>query len=142
MPIQVDQLVDLGKRDALFVYDYRRYQIDTIRFARQAAKQGARIVLFTDRWASPIAEFASVTLMAPVDTVSPYDTMGTCRRPDGSTDCRPHCAPRQPIAQPHRTHGGTASQLRHYRRRLQHIGQRHKMTVRLKGRRNTIGGQI
>ncbi|MBO9629616.1 MAG: MurR/RpiR family transcriptional regulator [Shinella sp.] len=72
---QVDQLVDLGKRDVLFVYDYRRYQIDTIRFARQAAKQGARIVLFTDRWVSPIAEIASVTLMAPVDTVSPYDTM-------------------------------------------------------------------
>src|SRR5690606_12336991 len=72
---QVDQLVDLGKRDVLFVYDYRRYQIDTIRFARQAARQGARIVLFTDRWVSPIAEFASVTLMAPVDTVSPYDTM-------------------------------------------------------------------
>jgi DNA-binding MurR/RpiR family transcriptional regulator len=32
-------------------------------------------VLFTDRWVSPIAEFAAVTLMAPVDTVSPYDTM-------------------------------------------------------------------
>lgn len=72
---QVDQLVDLGKRDVLFVYDYRRYQIDTIRFARRAAKQGARIVLFTDRWVSPIAECASVTLMTSVDTVSPYDTM-------------------------------------------------------------------
>ena len=72
---QVDWLVDLGKRDVLFVYDYRRYQIDTIRFARQAARQGARIVLFTDRWVSPIAEFASVTLTAAVDTVSPYDTM-------------------------------------------------------------------
>ncbi len=72
---QVDQLVDLGKRDVLFVYDYRRYQIDTIRFAQQAAGQGARIVLFTDRWISPISEFASVTLTVPVDTVSPYDTM-------------------------------------------------------------------
>ncbi len=72
---QVDQLVDLGKRDVLFVYDYRRYQIDTIRFARQAVSQGTRIVLFTDRWLSPIAEFASVTLVAPVETISPYDTM-------------------------------------------------------------------
>ncbi len=72
---QVDQLVDLGKRDVLFVYDYRRYQIDTIRFAKRAAEQGARIVLFTDRWVSPIAECASVTLMTSVDTVSPYDTM-------------------------------------------------------------------
>ncbi|MDH6230530.1 DNA-binding MurR/RpiR family transcriptional regulator [Mesorhizobium soli] len=72
---QVDQLVDLGRKDVLFVYDYRRYQIDTIRFSRQAAEQGARIILFTDRWRSPISEFASVTLTAPVDTVSPYDTM-------------------------------------------------------------------
>ncbi|ENN86529.1 hypothetical protein RHSP_08907 [Rhizobium freirei PRF 81] len=72
---QVDHLVDFGKRDVLFVYDYRRYQNDTIRFARQAAKQGAKIVLFTDRWLSPIAQFASVTLTSTVDTVSPYDTM-------------------------------------------------------------------
>lgn len=72
---QVDHLIDLGKRDVLFVYDYRRYQNDTIRFARQASAQGARIVLFTDRWLSPIADFAEVTLTAPVDTVSPYDTM-------------------------------------------------------------------
>ncbi|MQW87249.1 MurR/RpiR family transcriptional regulator [Sinorhizobium saheli] len=72
---QVDHLVDLGKRDVLFVYDYRRYQNDTIRFARQASAQGARIVLFTDRWLSPIADFADVTLTVPVDTVSPYDTM-------------------------------------------------------------------
>ncbi|OHV80894.1 MurR/RpiR family transcriptional regulator [Ensifer sp. LCM 4579] len=72
---QVDHLVDLGKRDLLFVYDYRRYQNDTVRFARQASVQGARIVLFTDRWLSPIADFADVTLTVPVDTVSPYDTM-------------------------------------------------------------------
>lgn len=72
---EVDRLVDLGRKDTLFVYDYRRYQTGTIRFARHAANQGARIVLFTDRWLSPIAQFATVTLTAPVDTLSPYDTM-------------------------------------------------------------------
>lgn len=72
---EVDLLVDLGRKDTLFVYDYRRYQTGTIRFARHAADQGAKIVLFTDRWLSPIAEFAAVTLTVPVDTVSPYDTM-------------------------------------------------------------------
>lgn len=72
---QVDHLVDLGKRDTLFVYDYRRYQTGTIRFARHAADQGAKIVLFTDRWLSPISEFAALTLTVPVDTASPYDTM-------------------------------------------------------------------
>ncbi|MFC4625946.1 MurR/RpiR family transcriptional regulator [Daeguia caeni] len=72
---QVDQLVDFSRKDILFVYDYRRYQMGTIRFAKQAANQGTRIVLFTDRWLSPIAEFATLTLTAPVDTISPYDTM-------------------------------------------------------------------
>lgn len=72
---EVDHLVDLGRKDTLFVYDYRRYQTATIRFARHAAEQGAKIVLFTDRWLSPISEFATVTLTVPVDTASPYDTM-------------------------------------------------------------------
>ncbi|WP_412066822.1 MurR/RpiR family transcriptional regulator [Rhizobium sp. SYY.PMSO] len=72
---EVDHLVDLGRKDTLFVYDYRRYQTGTIRFARHAADQGAKIVLFTDRWLSPISEFAAVTLTVPVDTASPYDTM-------------------------------------------------------------------
>ena len=72
---QVDALVDLGRRDLVIVYDYRRYQIDTIRFARTAAAQGAKIVLFTDPYASPIAGVADVTLTAPVESLSPFDTM-------------------------------------------------------------------
>jgi DNA-binding MurR/RpiR family transcriptional regulator len=70
-----DALVDIGKRDVVVVFDYRRYQVDVIRFARQAATRGARIVLFTDPWKSPVAAVAAVTLMAPVETISPYDTM-------------------------------------------------------------------
>jgi DNA-binding MurR/RpiR family transcriptional regulator len=70
-----DALVDIGKRDVVVVFDYRRYQVDVIRFAEQAAARGARIVLFTDPWKSPIAAIAAVTLMAPVETISPYDTM-------------------------------------------------------------------
>jgi DNA-binding MurR/RpiR family transcriptional regulator len=72
---QVDALVDLGRRDLVIVYDYRRYQLDTIRFARAAARQGAKIVLFTDPWASPIAGVADVILTAPVESLSPFDTM-------------------------------------------------------------------
>ncbi|MCA0273875.1 MAG: MurR/RpiR family transcriptional regulator [Proteobacteria bacterium] len=72
---QVDALVDLGRRDLVIVYDYRRYQIDTIRFAQAAAGQGAKIVLFTDPWASPIAGVAEVILTAPVESLSPFDTM-------------------------------------------------------------------
>ncbi|MGE0117566.1 MAG: MurR/RpiR family transcriptional regulator [Dongiaceae bacterium] len=71
----VDRLVDIGPRDLLVVFDYRRYQVDTIGFAEQAAARGARIILFTDPWKSPIAAVAAVTLIAPVETISPYDTM-------------------------------------------------------------------
>src|SRR5262249_50757207 len=45
-----DLLVDLGKRDVLVVFDYRRYQTDIVRFARQAAERDVPIVLFTDPW--------------------------------------------------------------------------------------------
>lgn len=71
----VDGMVDLGPRDLLVVFDYRRYQRDIGRFCRGAAARGARILLFTDPWRSPIADCAEVTLMAPVATISPYDTM-------------------------------------------------------------------
>ena len=72
---QVDALVDIGRRDLVVVYDYRRYQIDTIQFARTAAAQGAKLVLLTDPYASPIAGFADVIITAQVESLSPFDTM-------------------------------------------------------------------
>ncbi|SHO65946.1 transcriptional regulator, RpiR family [Pseudoxanthobacter soli DSM 19599] len=74
-PEAFDLLVDLDKRDVLVVFDYRRYQADVVQFARQAAARGARIVLFTDAWLSPIAEGAEVVMVAPIEAASPYDTL-------------------------------------------------------------------
>lgn len=74
-PHQFDVLIDLGKRDLLVVFDYRRYQLDVIAFAEQAAARGVRILLFTDPWLSPISQHAEVTLVSPVEVNSPYDTM-------------------------------------------------------------------
>ena len=75
---QFDMLVDLGKRDVLVVFDYRRYQLDVVAFARQAAARGVRVVLFTDPWLSPIAEFADQVMVAAIDADSPFDTSATC----------------------------------------------------------------
>ncbi len=61
----------------LAVYDYRRYQADIVRFAEQASARGARVILFTDRWKSPIAHVAEVCLTVPIETSSPFDTMVT-----------------------------------------------------------------
>lgn len=70
-----DHLIDLGRRDVLVAFDYRRYQADVVAFCRQAAARGVRIVLFTDPWLSPIADVAEVTIVGPSEVASPYDTL-------------------------------------------------------------------
>jgi DNA-binding MurR/RpiR family transcriptional regulator len=70
-----DELVDVGKKHVVVVFDYRRYQADTIAFARHAAERGATIVLFTDPWLSPVAEVAECVLAASVEAPSPFDSL-------------------------------------------------------------------
>jgi DNA-binding MurR/RpiR family transcriptional regulator len=70
-----DTLADVGRRDVLVVFDYRRYQFDVIAYARQAAARDVRLVLFTDQWLSPIADLAEVTIVSPLEVASPYDTL-------------------------------------------------------------------
>ena len=72
---EFDTLIDYGKRDVLVAFDYRRYQRDVVSFAEQAARKGARVILFTDQWLSPIAEVSEVTIIAPQEVASPYDTI-------------------------------------------------------------------
>lgn len=65
-------LADLGKRDVVAVFDFRRYERDTDEFARAARAAGARIVLFTDPWMSPVADIADTLLPANVAGMSPF----------------------------------------------------------------------
>ncbi|MFE1930614.1 MurR/RpiR family transcriptional regulator [Streptomyces sp. NPDC059474] len=67
--------VDVGRRDVCVVFDFRRYQEDTVELARHAHEQGAKIVLLTDPWLSPAAEFADVVLPARVEAPSPFDSI-------------------------------------------------------------------
>ena len=69
------QLVDLRKGDVLIVFDYRRYQADTIESARVAAAQGAHVVLFTDPWLSPAANCSGQVLVTSVETNGPFDSL-------------------------------------------------------------------
>jgi DNA-binding MurR/RpiR family transcriptional regulator len=71
-----DHLVDLGRRDVLVIFDYRRYQSDTINSARVAASQGSTVVLLTDPWLSPAAASSKFVLVTGVQTtVAPFDSM-------------------------------------------------------------------
>jgi DNA-binding MurR/RpiR family transcriptional regulator len=69
------QLIDLRKGDVLVVFDYRRYQADTIESARVAAAQGCNVVLFTDPWLSPASASARQVLVTSVDNVGPFDSL-------------------------------------------------------------------
>jgi DNA-binding MurR/RpiR family transcriptional regulator len=69
-----DQLVDMGKRDVLIVFDIRRYQDSLITFANNAAARGAAVVLFTDQWMSPIARVAKHILTCRTTAPSAWDS--------------------------------------------------------------------
>ncbi|HTA02313.1 MAG TPA: MurR/RpiR family transcriptional regulator [Streptosporangiaceae bacterium] len=67
-------LADIARKDVVSVFDFRRYERDTHEFAMAAHSAGARIVLFTDPWLSPIADIADALLPAEVDGPSPFES--------------------------------------------------------------------
>ena len=72
-----DRLVDgleIARRDVLCLFDYRRYQDDTVGVGKVAAERGAAVVVFTDAWLSPAVEYARHVLIAHGDSASPFDS--------------------------------------------------------------------
>ena len=70
-----DALIDIGRRDVVVVFDYRRYHPATHAFATAAAGYGASIVLFTDGWLSPVARLADAVLPIGIESASPCDSL-------------------------------------------------------------------
>ncbi|KMO78296.1 MAG: MurR/RpiR family transcriptional regulator [Mycolicibacterium rufum] len=66
---------DMGRRDVLVAFDYRRYEPSTAGVARWVRERGGAVILFTDPWLSPTASQASIVLPCRVDAPSPYDSM-------------------------------------------------------------------
>jgi DNA-binding MurR/RpiR family transcriptional regulator len=72
---RVQDTMEITRRDVVCVFDYRRYQADTIAAARVAGERGAEVVVFTDPWLSPAAEHARHVLISHVDSASPFDSL-------------------------------------------------------------------
>lgn len=68
-------LLDIGRRHVVVVFDFRRYQSDTVRLGRAAARQGATVLLVTDPWLSPLAADADLILPVEVGAPSPFDSL-------------------------------------------------------------------
>ncbi len=73
--VLVDSLIDMTPRDVVIVFDYRRYQPDVVAFTERAVSAGAHLVLFTDGSGSPVARLADAVIAAPVETISPFDSL-------------------------------------------------------------------
>lgn len=67
--------MDVSRRDVLCLFDYRRYQEDTITAGQRAAERGAVVVVFTDPWLSPAVEHARHVLISHADSASPFDSL-------------------------------------------------------------------
>jgi DNA-binding MurR/RpiR family transcriptional regulator len=72
---RVAAVADLGKRDVVVIFDFRRYETDTLEFARAVRAVSARIVLLTDPWLSPVAEIADAVLPAQVTGPAPFESL-------------------------------------------------------------------
>ncbi|MFH8751998.1 MurR/RpiR family transcriptional regulator [Streptomyces rimosus] len=64
-------LLDMGPSDVLVAYDFRRYSADTARYVRAARSRGARLILVTDAWESPLADQAEVLFRLPREAAGP-----------------------------------------------------------------------
>jgi DNA-binding MurR/RpiR family transcriptional regulator len=72
---RVAAVADLSKRDVVVIFDFRRYETDTLEFARAVRAASARIVLLTDPWLSPVAEIADAVLPAQVTGPAPFESL-------------------------------------------------------------------
>ncbi|WP_282059875.1 MurR/RpiR family transcriptional regulator [Roseobacter litoralis] len=70
-------LLNAGKGDVFVIFDVRRYENNTLKLAELAHARGARIVLFTDQWRSPVHPLADITLSSRIVVPSAWDSAAT-----------------------------------------------------------------
>lgn len=68
-------IADLGRRDVCVFFDFRRYQKDTVALAKAASAAGAKVILVTDPWLSPVSYTADVVLPARVEAAGSFDSI-------------------------------------------------------------------
>ena len=70
-----EYLIDVTRRDVFVVFDIRGYQPDVVRFAKEAARRGAEIILITDIYLSPVAAVADHVVSIRTDGLSSWESM-------------------------------------------------------------------
>ena len=69
-----EHILDFNNKDIIVVFDVSRYQKDTLVFANGANKNGAKIILLTDPYLSPIASIATCVLPVKAESLSTFES--------------------------------------------------------------------
>ncbi|MFQ6550966.1 MurR/RpiR family transcriptional regulator [Aestuariibius insulae] len=67
-------LLDLREGDVVAIFDVRRYEANTLKLARMARERGARIILVTDQWRSPVHTLSEICLSSRIVVPSAWDS--------------------------------------------------------------------
>jgi len=67
-------LLDVKEGDVFAIFDVRRYENNTLKLAQMAKARGARIVLFTDQWRSPVHRLADICFGSRIVVPSAWDS--------------------------------------------------------------------
>ena len=70
-------LLNAEAGDVFVVFDVRRYENNTLKLAEMARARGAKIVLFTDQWRSPVHRLADITFSSRIIVPSAWDSATT-----------------------------------------------------------------
>lgn len=70
-------LLDVKEGDVFIIFDMRRYENNTLKLAEMAHTKGARIILFTDQWRSPVHHLAEISFSCRIVVPSAWDSAVT-----------------------------------------------------------------
>lgn len=70
-------LLDVEEGAVFVIFDVRRYENNTLKLAEMAHAKGAKIILFTDQWRSPVHTFADICISSRIVVPSAWDSAAT-----------------------------------------------------------------
>lgn len=70
-------LLDVNEGDVFVIFDMRRYENNTLKLAEMAHAKGAKLILFTDQWRSPVHHWADISFSSRIVAPSAWDSAAT-----------------------------------------------------------------
>ena len=70
-------LLNAGDGDVFVIFDVRRYENNTLKLAEIAKSRGAKLILITDQWRSPIHQMSDICFSNRITAPSAWDSMAT-----------------------------------------------------------------